>query len=134
MDTDDQVNTGSGAYLVGAIAGTAASMAITGGGSAEAEGLEVSAEAHAAQQEAASAGRSWTTQRRAFWKAEAGSEGAAERWGAGNVDRMNRGLAPQIEGRSVELHHTPIPQRAGGTRVVPMTPAQHAQVDPFRHP
>lgn len=92
-----------------------------------------SAGAHLAQETAAAAGRSWTTQRRAFWKAESGSEGSTERWGGEeNVRRMNRGLAPQIEGRSVELHHTPVPQRQGGTQVTPVTPEQHARVDPFR--
>jgi len=99
---------------------------------AEAGYLIASDEAHAAQESAAAAGKSWTTQRRAFWKAEAKSEGAAERWGAPNVERMKSGNAPQIDGESVELHHTPVARRDGGTKVRPVTPAQHEQVDPFR--
>ena len=94
--------------------------------------LRASPSAHAAQEEAAAAGRSWTTQRRTFWRTEAASEGAAQRWGEANVSRMRMGNAPQIDGRPVELHHTPVPQRAGGMQVRPVTPEQHAQQDPFR--
>ena len=52
--------------------------------------------------------------------------------GAGNVERMKKGNAPQIDGESVELHRTPVAKRDGGAQVQAVTPAQHAQVDPFR--
>lgn len=50
---------------------------------------------------------------------------------------MRRGLAPQrynpdkggIE--SMELSHEPIPQRDGGTKVVPRWPQDHAAIDPY---
>jgi len=105
--------------------------------SAELGALLSSPEAHAAQQDAATAGKSWTTQRSEFWKAEAGSEGAEDRWGASNVERMQKGLAPQLPNSSggassVELHHTPVPAREGGRAVVPVTPEEHAAVDAFR--
>ena len=111
-----------------------AAIARFGGGA-----LRASRAAHAAQEGAAAAGKSWTTQRRAFWKTEAASEEALERWGAGNVERMQKGLAPQLRNprtgqlESVELHHTPVPKRHGGTKVEPVTPDQHKLIDPFRH-
>jgi hypothetical protein len=100
-------------------------------------GLVASPEAHASQESAAKSGKSWATQKQAFWKAEAGSEGAAARWGEANVERMSGGLAPQLPDswgtmRSVELHHSPTPFREGGTRVMPVTPEEHAAMDPFR--
>lgn len=116
----------------------AASLERAGARAAESE-LTASAEAHAAQESAAAAGKSWTTQRRAFWKAEAASEDAAERWGADNVGRMEKGLAPKIRNpktgamESVELHHDPVPKRAGGTQVRPVTPDEHRAVDVFRN-
>ncbi len=127
----------SGAQRVATAIGT-----LVGSGRAARQGVDAAATgvgklvtsraAHAAQEAAGSAGRSWTTQRRRFWKAEAASEGASERWGADNIGRMRRGNAPQIEGQSVELHHTPTPRRDGGIQVEAVTPDQHRAVDPYR--
>ena len=57
---------------------------------------------------------------------------------AENVKRMERGLAPQRLNKdtglmeSVELHHEP-PQRSGGLfDVTPVTPDEHAGIDPSR--
>lgn len=66
--------------------------------------------------------------------------GAVRKWGTSNVERMRRGLAPQRYNprkggmESMDLSHEPIPRRAGGTRVVPRWPEDHAAVDPFRRP
>jgi hypothetical protein len=103
----------------------------------QAGGRMASRAAHAAQEFAASVGRSWSTQRRAFWRAEAAAEGAAERWGAGNIERMKSGRAAQYvdesgQVRSYELHHTPTAKRDGGTQVRPVTREEHADVDQHR--
>jgi hypothetical protein len=124
---------GSGAALAADVAAAALPFIPAGGGLS----FRASRAAHAAQEGVAAAGRSWSTQRRAFWKAEAASEEAVTRWGAENVERMGSGRAAQYRDakgsvRSVELDHTPVPQREGGTRVVPKTREQHAQDDPFR--
>jgi hypothetical protein len=99
--------------------------------------LRSSPQAHAAQEALAAAGRSWTTQQRTFWRVESATKEAAQRWGGENLDRIRTGRAPQyadVNGRthSVELDHTPVPQRAGGTRVEPKTREQHARDDPYR--
>ena len=56
-----------------------------------------------------------------------------------NLMRMERGLAPQKFNKdvgrmeSVELHDEP-PQRDGGLfDFKPMTPAEHAEADAYRH-
>ena len=56
-----------------------------------------------------------------------------------NIERMERGLAPQVEhprtGKmvSVELHHIP-PQREGGLfDFIEVTPWEHEGMDPHRH-
>ncbi|MBL4898621.1 MAG: hypothetical protein JKX76_03115, partial [Colwellia sp.] len=62
---------------------------------------------------------SWTTVRTRFWKNQAAAPGAAKKYGAGNLERMGKGRAPQrynadkggIE--SMELSHEPIPFRDG---------------------
>ncbi|MDA8235192.1 MAG: hypothetical protein M0Z31_10405 [Clostridia bacterium] len=83
---------------------------------------------------------SWSTVRQRFWKNEPASEGAAEKYGAENVDRMRKGLAPQRYNpdkggmESMELSHEPVPARDGGRDFVPRWPQDHAKVDPFRHP
>ncbi len=82
----------------------------------------------------------WSTVRSRFWKNEGATEGAAEKYGAENLDRIRAGKAPQrynadkggIE--SMELSHEPIPARDGGQNVVPKWPQDHAAVDPFRRP
>jgi hypothetical protein len=114
-----------------AIAGTTG--AVTG-----VAGRAGSAAAHAAQEGKALLGRAWSTQRRAFWKAEAASEGAAERWGASNVELMKRGRAAQYTDDSgnlvpYELHHTPTGKAAGGNKVRIVTREEHAAVDANRH-
>jgi hypothetical protein len=49
---------------------------------------------------------------------------------------MQRGLAPQENGVSMELHHID-PRRLGGSNAFenlePLWPDEHAAVDPFRH-
>lgn len=83
---------------------------------------------------------SWSAQRARFWKNAATFAEAVQKWGADNLARMRRGLAPQrynhakpgIE--SMELSHEPIPQCQGGTACVPRWPQDHAAVDPFRRP
>lgn len=97
----------------------------------------VSKEAHDLQEEKAALGRSWTTQREAFWKQASKAEDAVNNWSERNIDRMSRGRAPKLPNaagkeQSAELSHEPIPQRNGGTQVVPRTPEQHANVDEYR--
>ncbi|WP_121005498.1 RHS repeat domain-containing protein [Saccharothrix australiensis] len=81
----------------------------------------------------------WSTVRSRFWKNEANEPGAVEQYGAANVTRMKRGLAPQRknphtgEVESMELSHEPIPARSGGTVVTPRWPDEHAMLDPYRH-
>jgi RHS repeat-associated protein len=83
---------------------------------------------------------SWSAQRARYWKNAASQSGAEAEWGADNVARMERGVAPQrynaAKGgmESMELSHEPIPQRMGGKDVVPRWPQDHATVDPFRRP
>lgn len=83
---------------------------------------------------------SWTTVRTRFWKNEAATEGAAEKYGTDNISRMQTGRAPQRFNQekagmeSMELSHEPIPRRDGGTEFVPRWPQDHAKVDSFRHP
>jgi hypothetical protein len=83
---------------------------------------------------------SWTTVRNRYWKNEAAKAGAAEKWGADNVARMQKGRAPQRYNpdkggmESMDLSHEPIPARDGGRAVVPWWPQDHAAVDPFRKP
>ncbi|HEY3352553.1 MAG TPA: RHS repeat-associated core domain-containing protein, partial [Polyangia bacterium] len=83
---------------------------------------------------------SWSTVRSRFWKNEAARDGANARWGESNVRRMRRGLAPERFNpdkggmEAMELSHEPLPARAGGHRVVPRWPQDHAAVDPYRRP
>lgn len=80
----------------------------------------------------------WPTQQRRYWKNESEKEGATEKWGAENVDRMKRGLAPQEMNRktgeleSRELHHSPVPRRDGGKEFIAVRPEEHAELDPYR--
>ena len=82
----------------------------------------------------------WSTQRARYWKNAAAEDGAADRYGEENLERMQRGLAPQRYNEdkgameSMDLSHEPIPQRDGGTDVVPRWPQDHQSVDPFRFP
>ncbi len=82
----------------------------------------------------------WSTIRGRFWKNEVASPNAVEKYGAENVERMRRGLAPQRYNadkgamESMELSHEPIPLRDGGRQFVPRWPQDHAAVDPFRRP
>ena len=83
---------------------------------------------------------SWSTVRSRAWKNEAAAEGAAERYGAQNLPRMNRGLAPERFNpdkggmEKMELSHEPIPARDGGREFVPRWPQDHARVDAHRRP
>jgi filamentous hemagglutinin len=83
---------------------------------------------------------SWSTVRSRFWRNEAAAEGAAERYGAENLERMSRGRAPQRFNpdkggmESMELSHEPVPAREGGRDFVPRWPQDHAAVDPHRRP
>jgi len=82
----------------------------------------------------------WSTVRSRFWKNEAAAKGAAQRYSAENLKRMQRGLAPQRYNprkggmESMELSHEPIPARKGGRDVVPRWPEDHARIDPHRRP
>ena len=78
----------------------------------------------------------WNAVRQRYWKNEAIRNPAG--YNASNLGRMKQGRAPQridpARGvrESMELHHTP-PQRQGGLfDVIPVWPAQHAKIDPFR--
>lgn len=81
----------------------------------------------------------WNTQRARFWKNEAAKPGAEAEYGTANVARMRKGLAPQRynfftgQMESKELSHEPVPQREGGTRVVPRWPGDHAARDEYRN-
>lgn len=81
---------------------------------------------------------SWTTQARRHWKDEAGTEDAIEKWGAENVERMKKGLAPQKINKnagdleSKELHHQPIPQRQRGKEYIEVWPDEHVRIAPYR--
>ena len=82
----------------------------------------------------------WSTVRARYWKNRAMDPDAAS-FGEVNLERMNRGLAPQRGNRlapggteTLELSHEPIPQRAGGTAFVERWPCDHALHDDFRHP
>ncbi|ATW25296.1 LysM peptidoglycan-binding domain-containing protein [Candidatus Formimonas warabiya] len=83
---------------------------------------------------------SWSTVRQRFWKNEAAKANSSDIYGAENIDRMRRGLAPQRYNpdkgamESMELSHEPIPFRDGGKNFVPRWPQDHATVDPFRYP
>jgi RHS repeat-associated protein len=82
----------------------------------------------------------WSTVRSRFWKNEAVKSDAAQKYGAENMSRMSKGLAPErynpakggIE--KMELSHEPIPLRDGGRDFIPRWPQDHAAVDPFRRP
>jgi len=80
----------------------------------------------------------WSTQRRRYWRNEAEKEGAEKKWGAENVERMKKGLAPQRENphtgkmESKDCHHEPIPQREGGKVFTDLWPDEHAEKDPHR--
>lgn len=82
----------------------------------------------------------WSTVRSRFWKNAAASPNALQEFGADNLARMQRGLAPQRFNldkpgmESMELSHEPVPAREGGLQVRPRWPQDHARVDPFRRP
>jgi hypothetical protein len=81
---------------------------------------------------------SWTTQARRYWKNEAAKDGATEKWTAEDLANMKRGKAPRRknlktgEEESMELHHTPKPQRDGGKEFIEAWPEDHAAMDPQR--
>lgn len=67
---------------------------------------------------------------------------AVGEYGAENVERMEKGLAPQKHNplnprnagmESMELSHEPIPRREGGRDVVERWPQEHERIDPYRH-
>jgi hypothetical protein len=80
----------------------------------------------------------WSTIARRYWKNESMKEGASEKWSRKNVDRMNRGLAPQQtnprtgELESRELHHHPVARRHGGRDFIEVWPEEHAELDRYR--
>lgn len=81
----------------------------------------------------------WSTVRSRFWKNEANEPMAGDQYGATNVDRMKKGLAPRRYNRqkggweSMELSHEPVPFRLGGQSVTPRWPQEHALFDPYRY-
>jgi RHS repeat-associated protein len=94
----------------------------------------------------------WKTARQNFWKQEAANNQTTRKYSQRNLNRMSEGKAPKmtvevtnrstgitsIKDYSLELHHTIIPQRVGGTSVhnasnlTIVTPWQHEAIDPFR--
>jgi RHS repeat-associated protein len=91
------------------------------------------------QRTAAGNSPTWSTVRRRFWINESIGANAAAKYSPQNITRMSNGLAPQQYNKatgqmeSMELHHTPIPQRDGGQEFEPLWPGQHAEVDSHRH-
>ncbi|MCX4704201.1 polymorphic toxin-type HINT domain-containing protein [Streptomyces sp. NBC_01373] len=82
---------------------------------------------------------SMSTMRKRFWKNEAAEPGAADQYGAANISRMKRGMAPQRQRpdgswESMELSHEPIPERDGGMLITPRWPEDHVLMDPGGHP
>ena len=95
----------------------------------------------------------WSAARRNFWIQEANNNLTTGVYSQRNLSRMQQGLAPQmtvevtnrrtgvtsIMDVSLELHHTHIPQRVGGTGVhnssnlTIVTPWEHEAIDPYRH-
>ncbi|MFD2872654.1 RHS repeat-associated core domain-containing protein [Mucilaginibacter ximonensis] len=80
----------------------------------------------------------WSTVRQRFWKNEALLNTGS--YSEGNVARMQKGLAPQRFNpetgilESMELHHSPIPQRKGGLfEFIKLWPDEHRAIDIFRH-
>jgi hypothetical protein len=79
----------------------------------------------------------WGSVRQRYWKNEGLSQ--ADNYGATNLERMKRGLAPQRvnpnTGRleSMELHHTPAQRDGGLFDVQKVWPDEHAAIDPFRN-
>ncbi|MFI7414672.1 polymorphic toxin-type HINT domain-containing protein [Streptomyces sp. NPDC049627] len=78
---------------------------------------------------------SMSTMRKRFWKNEAAEPDAADQYGAANISRMKRGLAPQRQRpdgswESMELSHEPIPDRDGGMLLTPRWPEDHVLMDP----
>ncbi len=77
----------------------------------------------------------WSTVRARYWKNAADAAEPGE-YSAANLARMRRGLAPQENGVSMELHHIN-PRRLGGSNAFenlePLWPDEHAAVDPSRH-
>ncbi len=82
---------------------------------------------------------SWSTVQSRYWKNEAAMN--PENYSDANLERIRRGLAPKDEkwgtGASMELHHDPVPQRAGGSNAASnlqeVWPWEHAEIDPYRH-
>jgi hypothetical protein len=81
---------------------------------------------------------SMSTMRKRFWKNEAAEPDAADQYGAANVSRMKRGMAPRRQRpdgswESMELSHEPVPARDGGSLLTPRWPEEHAIMDPGGH-
>lgn len=79
----------------------------------------------------------WSTVRTRYWKNQATLEAMEKKWGAENLERMRRGLAPRRTNprtgklESMELHH-PVPRKEGGKEFVELWPDEHAKVDRYR--
>ncbi|MGX4657915.1 polymorphic toxin-type HINT domain-containing protein [Micromonospora sp. SCSIO 07396] len=78
---------------------------------------------------------SMSTMRKRFWKNEAAEPAAADQYGAANISRMRRGMAPRRQRpdgswESMELSHEPIPERDGGMLLTPRWPEDHVLMDP----
>ncbi|MFF3394742.1 polymorphic toxin-type HINT domain-containing protein [Streptomyces sp. NPDC002669] len=81
---------------------------------------------------------SMSTMRKRFWKNEAAEPDAADQYGAANMSRMKRGMAPRRQRpdgswESMELSHEPIPERDGGMLITPRWPEDHVLMDPGGH-
>ncbi len=81
----------------------------------------------------------WTTVRQRYWKNEAfkAKSDPTHRY-RDQINRMEKGLAPQIENRntgkleSMELHHDPSQREGGLFNFIEVTPEEHARLDPHR--
>ena len=89
---------------------------------------------------------SWSTAKQRYWKNEEyygpSQYMDTSKYSADSMDRMKKGLAPQILGKdgkyySMELHHCNVPRRDGGKHtymnLMAVSPWKHAEIDEFRH-
>lgn len=130
------VGTAAVAKIAGAVATKAAATAGTGAAKAATNGWKVGQ--NILNKTASGKAPAWSTQRSRFWKNTAANPKQAKKWDAENLELMAKGRAPEKytakrdRMEPMELSHEPIPQRDGGTAVVPRWADDHARVDPLR--
>ena len=76
---------------------------------------------------------SWPTVRNRYWKNKAFYFAEEFVNDPDNLRRMQKGLAPIIDGNLMELHHILRRDGAKFYLFMEVTPAEHALIDPFRH-